>query len=206
MKTFVQDLAEPLPAPRRYRAVAVLVVAGALLGSAPSAVADPPLVQPRNIGGGDARGTITYPAATPLPQALAPCRATTFTFQASAEAFVLNTAIAGFAGPVTIDGSGSAFCENASNSGGMMTLRLTGVNTTTKSTLSCPVLGGGYTRVLSEMTLILSGNCIVNNYAQGIVNFVAKLSMVPSGMNGGAPFTAPVTSATTAGAFVIAPA
>lgn len=189
---------------RRRSTVLVLGLAGVLL--APGSVyADEPLVRPRNIGGGATTGTILYGNEKPLQPLLSGCRSTNFLFNSASVVFVLNTAISGYAGPVTITGTGASGCESYTLGGGTVTLTLNGTNQTTKSTLTCPTLSGGYTRVLSHMTLILGGNCTVNRFAQGIVHFVSQLEVVPIA-DGGASVTAPITSAMTAGAFAIAPA
>ena len=191
----------------------VFAVASALIAVSPSVSADP-AVQPRNLGGGITRGSLTY-APTAMPAAGALCRTNlAFTLGSgtpsepgwAAEAFVLNTVISGFEGPVTITGSGSSggSCESYALGGGTMQLALHGYNPLTESRLDCNSLTGTYTRVLSDMTLILHGNCVVNQFGTGVVIFVARIQVVPTG--GGAGVLAPVASANTVGVFTVAPA
>lgn len=173
-----------------------------------------PVVQPRNLGGGATRGSITY-SPVAMPPAGALCKknvafklgdGTAAEPGWAAESFVFNTVISGYAGPVTITGTGTSgnSCESYALGGGSVELALNGFNPITESKLSCPVLSGTYTRVLSDMTLVLFGNCVVNDFGTGVVILVARIQVVPLG--GGAGVLAPVTSATTAGVFAVAPA
>ncbi|MDQ3756876.1 MAG: hypothetical protein M3394_03400 [Actinomycetota bacterium] len=165
------------------------------------------------MGGGATTGTIEYSPL--LPAADARCKPISFTLEEDflSEAFVFNTAIAGYVGPVTITGRGSssngttAGCESYGLGGGTMTATLQGWNPTTDSTLECPTLEGTYTRVLSDKTIVLSGDCKVNDFASGVgrVLFVARVQVVPVGSNG-AGVLVPVSKATTAGNFAVAPA
>lgn len=203
-------------------ALALAVAAAGTIAVSPPAYADDPipdpiippgLVEPMNMGGGTTSGTIEYSPV--LPVADARCKPVAFTLQNDflSEAFVFNSAIAGYVGPVTITGQGSSSngsspgCESYGLGGGTMTVALEGFNPTTESTLTCPSLVGTYTRVLSDMTVVLSGDCKVNDFTQGIgrVLFAARIQVVPTGMNG-AGFLVPVSTATTAGNFVVAPA
>lgn len=205
------------------RRLSVAVAAVTLLAVTPSSYANEPLVEPRNMGGGITRGSIQY-APTPMPQAGAICkRNITFTLGGgtaqepgwSSEAFVFNTVISGFEGPVTITGDGTSgnSCESYALGGGTMTLSVRGLNPITESTLDCREddedprstnLTGTYTRVLSDMTLILNGVCVVNKFATGRVMLVARIQVAP--MGGGAGALAPISSAMTAGVFAVAPA
>lgn len=242
----------------RGRRLVVIAAAMGLLASTPAAHADEPfdtieeveetvlgllddgLVEPRNTGGGDSRGVITYTSATKLPKAFAECaRNLTFTLgqpgQAAgwmSEAFVFNTVISGFAGPVSITGHGSSDgtrnCENYSSGAGLLTVSLLGdpTNNPTESKLDCRddypnqdpelkeksrSLTGRYTRVFSTMTVILSGRCLVNDFATGPVTFVASIQAVPGDPvpddpSGGEGITRSVTTLHTTGTFVLAPA
>lgn len=207
---------------RQFRYL-VMVVAIGILATTPSAHANEPLIEPRNTGGGYTRGAIQY-APTAMPAAGSLCkRNITFTLGAGtpqepgwfSEAFVFNTVISGFEGPVTIIGSGTSgnSCESYALGGGSMTLSVRGFNPITESTLDCrdddadprsTNLTGTYTRVGPDMTLILNGVCVVNRFATGRVMFVARIQVVP--MGGGSGVLAPVSSATTFGLFAVAPA
>lgn len=198
----------------RRLAVAVVALAASIVPPM-VADADPLPIPPHNSGFGASTGVITYNA--PMPPAGALCKSTlTSQVEWSSQAFVLNTVVSGFAGPVTIIGSATtgAGCESYSLGGGSMTLGLQGFNETTESKLDCrdgfdtrsSSLRGTYTRVGSDMTVVLSGKCLVNLFATGVVTFVARVQVVPSNASSGGGITAPVTSAKTAGAFVLAPA
>lgn len=204
-------------------ALAVFSVA-ATLGPVAAAHGDPLPLEPRNSGGGASSGAITYD--TPLPGADAPCKRTqNFTLGVpidpnergwASNAFVFNTVISGYAGPVTMSGSGTSGngCESYALGGGSMVIAVEGYNELTESTLDCrdgfhpdsSSLRGIYTRVGPDMTIVLSGKCLVNRFGTGLVTFVARIQVVPSNLSGGAGVTAPVTSAKTAGVFVLAPA
>ena len=180
----------------------------------PDPIIPPGLVEPMNMGGGVTTGAIQYSPTMPPIDAI--CKPVSFTLQNDflSEAFVLNSAIAGYVGPVTITGSGTSRtgpetpgCESYSLGGGTMTVALNGFNMTTESSLTCPSLVGTYTRVVSDMTVVLSGDCTVNDYTQGVgrVLYVARIQVVPTGMNGPG-ILVPVSTATTVGNFAVAPA
>lgn len=240
----------------RARKLFVLAAAMGLLASTPAAHADEPfdtldeieetvlgvlddgIVEPRNTGGGDSRGVITYTSLAKLPKAFAECaRNLTFTLGQPgqpagwmSEAFVFNTVISGFAGPVSMTGHGGSDglrnCENYSSGAGVLTVALQGYNEMTESKLDCrddypnqdPVakeksasLTGRYTRVFSTMTVILSGRCLVNDFATGPVTFVASIQAVPGDPvpddpSGGEGITRSVTTLHTTGTFILAPA
>lgn len=192
---------------RRGRARLIAVVAVVAVSGVPTAQAndplDEPLVEPMNSGGGFTMGTITYTGQYALPSVTAGCKPTTFEFNSHSLAFVFNTVISGYAGPATVRNAvGSSPCESAALGGGEITLRLEGTNATTESVLECAELKGRYTRVLSDMTLVLSGGCLVNKFGTGIVTFVARLQVVPAD----AKFTSPSRTASADGPFVLAPA
>src|SRR5207245_1445330 len=75
----------------------------------------------RNIGGGEANGTVTF-SGSGVPPLGAACAATSFSLSGSSAAFTLNTVGTEFAGPVTIAGNGGSSCESASQGGGNLTL------------------------------------------------------------------------------------
>lgn len=201
----------------------------ALLAVTPTVHADEPLpddhlVEPRNAGGGVAMGTIDYTGAL-LPKAAAVCaRNLTFTLGNGddsaggwqSQAFVVNTVISGYAGPVTISGGGhsNTSCESYSLGGGRMTVELTGFNNLTEAKLSCEDIGdpskssslsGQYTRVLTDLTVVLTGRCLVNDFATGVVTFVGRIQATPSDLQGGEGYQRSVKTMTTNGVFELAP-
>lgn len=230
----------------RSTVAVVAAVVGLLAVSTPPAYAEDPLdlvrdlvddelVEPRNTGGGDSMGAMTY-VGTALPKVLALCEPG-LTFKLGdgidpppgvkddgwdSQAFVFNTVISGYAGPVKMTGGGHSdtSCESYSLGGGVMTVALEGYNELTESRLDCrdnypnqdPVakeksssLRGRYTRVLSDMTVILTGRCLVNDFATGQVTFVARLQAVPGDTEGLEGVKTSVRTLTTTGAFVLAP-
>jgi hypothetical protein len=237
---------------RRLLVIAVAVaLATGLLATMPAANADDPvdevnelvstvvdlvnhgLLPPRNTGAGYSTGAITYTTGTKLPKAFGECEynlefklgdGTTPNTGWASDAFVFNTVISGFAGPVTMTGGGDSdtSCESYSSGGGVMTVDLRGKaqDNPTGSTLDCrddypdqdPVtkpksqsLSGRYTRVLSNMVVILTGKCLVNSFATGQVTFVAVVQAVPADVQNGEGVTGSVERLTTAGAFVLVP-
>lgn len=190
------------------------------------------LIPPRNTGAGYSTGAISYTSTMKLPKVLGVCEynlafklgdGTTPNTGWSSEAFVFNTVISGFAGPVTMTGGGHSdtSCESYSSGGGVMSVDLQGKATDnpTGSTLDCRddypdtpdlsqsmTLRGRYTRVLSNMVVILTGKCIVNSHATGQVTFVAVVEAVPADVQGQEGITRSVERLTTAGAFVLVPA
>lgn len=190
------------------------------------------LIPPRNTGAGYSRGAITYTSTTKLPKAFSVC-ARDLTFKLgdgvtpdtgwASDAFVFNTVISGFAGPVQITGGGSSdnSCESYSTGGGVMAVDLQGKATDnpTGSTLDCrdsfpdtpdrsqsSTLRGRYTRVLSNLVVILTGKCVVNSRGTGQVTFIAVVEAVPADVQNGEGVTGSVERLTTAGAFVLVPA
>jgi hypothetical protein len=210
--------------------MALIVGVAGLLTMPRLAGADDPVVEPMNTGGGETMGAMTY-VGNPLPKILALC-STGLTFKLgdgvdppagqeddgwTSEAFVFNTVISGYAGPVKITGGGNSdtSCESYSLGGGVMTVELKGYNDLTESKLDCRNIGdptkstpltGRYTRVLSDMTVILTGRCLVNGFATGQVTFVARLQAVPGDTAGTEGVTKSVRSLTTTGVFALAPA
>lgn len=158
-----------------------------------------------NLGGGAVQGTFDY-GSTPMPPTLSVCESTTFDVEMQAGAFVFNTVISGYAGTVTITGDGASNCESMSLGGGTLSnLSLEGGPTPNESVIDCGPLEGGYTRVFTRMTVVLSGECTVNQFGTGNVNFIGQFDVVPAGL-GGEGFLAPVTSAQVEGSFTISPA
>lgn len=147
------------------------------------------------------QGTIAFDPK--LPAAGAPCRATAFTWSAQAGAAAANTVIAGYVGPIEVTGSGSGLCESMTSGDGVLSVRLTGHNPTTGSEVECPSLSGRYGRVLSDTTVHLTGECSVNRFGLGVVLFVGRVQVVPTGAGAGVLTSA--STADTVGPFVIVP-
>lgn len=71
-------------------------------------------------------------------------------------------------------------------------------------------LRGSYTRVLSNMVVILTGRCLVNDFATGQVTFIANIQgvpgdPVPDDPSGGEGITRSVTTLNTTGTFTLVP-
>jgi hypothetical protein len=158
--------------------------------------------RPANVGGGAVSGAVTF-ASPGVPPSGQPCRATSFAFNGASDSAWLNAAITAYVGPITITGSGGSPCETATSGSGPVTLSASGSNPL-GSTLSCPSLVGNFTRVLTDVTVVVSGDCRINDFPTFSVQFLAHGEFVPT--NDGAGVTAPVLTATFAGAFAISPA
>lgn len=211
--------------------LALLVATAGLAATAPAAHATDPLpddnlIEPRNMGGGASMGTWNY-TGTPLPQVGALCaRNLTFTLGNNdtgatggwqSEAFVFNTVISGFAGPVKMTGGGhsNTSCESYSLGGGKLTIELFGYNEITEAKLDCndeigdvtksSPLTGQYTRVLSDLTVVLTGRCLVNEFATGLVTFVARIQATPADLQNLEGLTSPVQKMNTTGSFALVP-
>jgi hypothetical protein len=186
---------------------------------------DDSLIEPRNVGGGASMGTINY-VGTPLPQVGALCaRNLSFTLGNvddgatggwRSDAFVFNTVISGFAGPVKMTGGGNSntSCESYSLGGGRLTVSLEGFHPITEAKLDCRDIGdptksspltGQYTRVLSDLTVVLTGRCLVNEFATGLVTFAARIQATPADVQNLEGFTGPVRTLVTTGSFALAP-
>lgn len=154
-----------------------------------------------NAGGGTVTGTVVY-SGPGVPALGEPCRPTSFTLvNTLSHAFVLNTAIAGYAGPVTISGYGSTICETATNGQGVIALLAVGTGPT-GSTIHCQ-LSGTFIRFATEVSLIVTGPCTLNAFpTPSNVVFVAEVNFAPD--EPGAGVTGPVTSASFQGTFVVA--
>lgn len=185
---------------RRWKRSAGLVVAAllALLVGAPA--------QAAKTGGGVASGTMAFtPGIAPLGPT---CQASTVPeFELASEAFLLDTQIVGYAGPLTITMSGATFCETFSAGSGTLTGSIRGDNTLNGSTIRCTSLQGGFTRVLTDIRIRLAGPCTINQFGTSNIGFLGELTFVPNGLEQGRPagILQPVTSAQLRGAFVVTP-
>lgn len=157
-----------------------------------------------NVGAGAVLGSVTFTNPEGLPPAGPQCADTTFTLQQTvAHAFVLNTVITGYAGSVSLHGSGGGICENATSGFGSLTVTAEGVVATTGSSLRCSTLQGSYIRVLTELTTVLYGNCSVNNFPLNRVTFIAEVNFLPD--NPTTDPDEPIWTATFQGAFTVSP-
>jgi hypothetical protein len=154
-----------------------------------------------NLGGGAVHGSVVF-APPGIPPAGQPCVPVSFTVNATAPTFVLNTVITGYAGLITITGSGATDCTSTTVSGGTLALTVTGEGPT-GSRVDCQ-LAGGFTRLAVEIVVQLTGPCVVNQYGTGPVQFLSNLLFTP--LPPGAGVTQPVLTANFDGAFVVVPA
>jgi hypothetical protein len=144
---------------------------------------------PANVGGGGVTGTAQFESPG-IPPATAECRPTKFELEnTTAPAFVLNTVITGYLGEIVLTGGGEAECTALTTSGGTLTLAAEG-NGPTGSKVECPVLDGTFTREGVEVVVVLTGDCTVNAFGTGKVEFLATLTFVPTPRDDGHVMTA----------------
>jgi hypothetical protein len=184
----------------------LLATIGTLLGLA--------LLQPAaasassNAGGGAITGTAHFGNGG-VPPLFAPAAPSSFTISGTAPAVTFNTVITGYAGAVTIAGTGGASKESTPSGSGTLTLTDVHGSGPTGSSLVCAdplagtTLSGGYTRVGTDVEAVLSGNCTINGFTAG-VSFIFRGQFAPTNQGGGT--SAPITDASFAGAFVVQPA
>lgn len=155
-----------------------------------------------NLGGGVVHGTTVFDPPG-IPAAGEPCQPVSFSVEGQSASFMMNTVITGYLGAIQITGTGNTDCTSATVSGGDLTLRITGEGPT-GSRVDCPVLDGGYTRIGVEVIVQLTGECVVNEFGTGLVQFVSELVFTPLPPGGGV--TGPVLEANFDGAFAVVPA
>lgn len=153
-----------------------------------------------NVGAGGFTGSVEFDAPG-LPPILAPCAPTTFSFDGEAQAFVLNTTIVGYAGPVTFTGGGSSDCENATGGSGSLTLSAEGEGPT-DSTIVCESLTGDFSRFFVRAQINLTGDCTINGISTTGIVFSADVLVAADGATG---ITDPVMLARFAGDFAVSP-
>lgn len=158
--------------------------------------------RPPNVGGGNVTGDVTFLDGTGVPPVGADCAATKFDFEGGSDSAWVNGSGTAYIGPITIRASGGAVCETATTGDGALTV--TAFGTSELGELECGPLLGRYTRVASDVTVIVTGDCVINNFPAVRIGFVAKGEFLPSNDGGG--LTEPVTAATFTGAFTIVPA
>ena len=163
-----------------------------------SVLPDP--TRPPNVGGGPLSGTVAF-ADGGVPPVDAPCARTDFDFTGTSEVAWLNGSGEAYVGPVHMAGTGGSDCENATAGSGTITLSAIGDNDV--GSLSCGSLDGSFTRALSDMSVVVSGDCVINEFEIVRVSFVGKLEVRPTNDGGGV--TSPVTDAEFVGAFVVVP-
>lgn len=185
---------------RKWRRVRSLALATAAVAGSGALLPGPAEAAKSNLGGGAVTGSVVF-VPPGIPPAGQPCVATAFTVEAVAPAFVLNTVITGYLGLITITGTGTTDCTSATISGGELTLTVTGEGPT-GSRVDC-ALTGGFTRIGVEVAVQLAGDCTVNNYGTGTVQFLSDLVFVPTPP--GAGITQPILTAEFEGAFVVIP-
>jgi hypothetical protein len=156
--------------------------------------------RPPNVGGGDLNATVHYsdPGVPALGEA---CRPTAFTLSGVSIAAWLSGSGSAYAGPAEVAGTGTGACETTSNGGGAMAVSLSG--TSQVGTVSCPSLLGTFTRAATHITIVLAGDCTINEFEALRVGFVASGELVPSNEGGG--ISSPVMDATVSGGFVVFP-
>lgn len=153
---------------------------------------------PPTVGGGELDAVLTYGSAGVSHGSCAP---TTFDFSGRSAAAVINLSLVGFVGPVVVSGGGGSSCENASFGEGAITLNATGTGPT-GSSISCPSLDGGYTRVAAVLVVRVDGWCTVNNFTMH-AELTISAGYVTTEPGGGV--TVPFRRATAAGAFTVVP-
>jgi len=201
--------------PQAWRGARLAWLCAALFGLCLLTAAD---ARASNIGAGAASGTIAaINDANGVPQGVpplnAPCARTSFTLQGDvSEAFVFNTAIFGYAGPVTFRGTAGSSCEGTTAGSGAIELTdVRGDGLTPGNSLKCAdptavpptKLTGGYTRNGSNVTAVLGGTCLVTG-SPAPVQLFFRGQFVPT--NPGEGVFEPITAGRFAGAFVISPA
>lgn len=200
---------------RRLRRVLAGLIAAALslspLGAGPATADDP-----ANAGGGSFSGSISFSGAG-IPPVNTPCRGTSFSIDVAATITLANgegsfgtwllTPPAG----ANITGSGHSTCENSTIGGGRLSLAaIDVVNPVTSSRLRCGLDGaqpleGAFTRVATDVTAVLGGECFIDNFDVGKVAIYIRGEFTPSPLTGNG-ITTNVTQANVAGTFTVVPA
>lgn len=185
---------------RRLVASMAIAVVGGLAASPASAD------QGANVGAGDVTANVYI---SNLPKLLGGCTTPTspltFSYFGSGDGFIFNDNGTQYVGYIPINGSGS-------NGGACFERELFGtINVNAFSfvepppinaSVSCSFTPGQYTRLGSHVLITVPGSCTINAWASGPVLFVAQGEFIPTQGDG---INSPVTAATFAGAFTIAP-
>lgn len=184
---------------RRPRTAALLAVLALAMTVLPSSAANG--AAGSNIGGGVAKGTVTFDPLFPVPPGPA-CGETRFTLEGESQAVVVNTIIKGYAGNIDLSGSGGSTCETATGGAGGLTIN---AESTGNDFLSCEGLTGSYSRALTDVHAQLGGTCTVNDLSGIPVTLVFHGQFVPEGVEDGAGSEEPVTAAEFVGAYTLLP-
>lgn len=126
-------------------------------------------------------------------------------FEAFSEAFILDTQVVGYAGPLRIKGTGQLGCQTASSGAGALQLEAHGDNQLNGSSIDCPDLDGNFIRVGTHMSVHLTGPCTINEEETTPIQFLGEFEFVPTDADQGAGVTQPIMSAEIAGAFSMTP-
>lgn len=164
-----------------------------------SVLPDP--TRPPNVGGGPVTGAVTFVDSTGVPPGGAPCASTSFVFDGSSESAWVNGSGTAYAGRLSITANGGSDCETATTGAGDITVWASG--TSAVGRLECGPLAGTFTRVLTDVTVTVNGDCVINDFPAIRIAFVAKGEFVPT--TPGEGLTSPVTAALFAGAFAVLP-
>lgn len=161
----------------------------------------PDPTRPPNVGGGPVTGTVVFSGTGVPPLNAQACAATQFAFDGTSESAWVNGSVTAYVGPLAISAEGGSECETASSGGGALVVTASGVSPV--GSLSCGPLSGEFTRLASDVTIVVTGDCTINNVEAIRINFIAKGEFVPTNDGGGV--TEPITSASFAGAFSVVP-
>jgi hypothetical protein len=162
------------------------------------------------VGGGAVLGSMTYGNGG-IPKVLGGCNdAMPTTLDVTSEAFVVDTQVVGYAGPIHIwnstHGPGVSSCESIMLGGGSMRLDLVGDNNVNGSHIQCNNLDATWIRVVSAISLRITGTCYIGPYdIPSPLAFVGVLNHQPDDTAQGAGVTQPIKSAAVSGPFVILP-
>lgn len=151
-----------------------------------------------SVGGGAVIGSVEF-APPGIPPAV--CEPSSSTWHMDSAAAVFNTVLVGFAGRITVGGTGSSGCESSRFGDGIVALAISGFGPA-QSTISCS-LDGSYMRVAAALVLNLSGECKINNHPVSRVTVVTSLSFVSTTVGGGV--TTRTQKAAITGEFVVVP-
>lgn len=172
-----------------------------------------PATAETNLGGGVLTGDVSFSNAVPAVNT--PCQQTNFTFNISGVAAVSTKSGTAWAGPILaaeddsnntgITGSGGSACENATAGGGSLTVNpFRARNPVNTQDFSCTQLTGQYVRTLTDVTIVVAGQCTIVGAASGKVAFIVRGEFFPTNEGGG--LRAPVSAAAFVGSFQLVPA
>ena len=182
-----------------------------IVGAAALLLATSGYAEAAKTGGGIVTGHIAFnPGIAPLGPT---CTASTVSSPGglSSHAFVLDTQIVGYAGPITINISGSTFCETFSAGSGVLTGTISGFQQLNQGKIDCPPGGqplqGGFQRIFTQIRIRLAGPCEINEFGTSNISFVGELNFVPDGLEDGRPVGVlqPVTGGQVRGPFAVTP-